>query len=92
MGFEMKKPDVLKCFQEVDKETTQNLTFSDFLKIVTPRLNAKDSKEEIYKVFKLFDEDNTGKISFKNLKKISAEVGESLSDDELHEMIAEADT
>ena len=54
-------------------------------------MNAKDSKEEIYKVFKLFDEDQTGKISFKNLKKISGEVGENLSDEELHDMIAEAD-
>lgn len=27
------------------------------------------------KVFKLFDEDGTGKISFKNIKKISHELG-----------------
>mmetsp|Transcript_40200 Transcript_40200/g.29647 ORF Transcript_40200/g.29647 Transcript_40200/m.29647 type:complete len:92 (-) Transcript_40200:26-301(-) len=51
----------------------------------------RSSKEEILKIFKLFDEDNTGRISFKNLKKISQEIGENLNDDELHEMIAEAD-
>ena len=27
------------------------------------------------KIFKLFDEDGTGKISFKNIKKISQELG-----------------
>jgi Ca2+-binding EF-hand superfamily protein len=32
-------------------------------------------------VFKLFDEDNLNKISYKNLKKIAAEVGEKLSDE-----------
>jgi centrin-1 len=54
-------------------------------------LRNKDSREEIAKIFKLFDEDNTGRISFKNLKKISQEIGENLNDDELHDMIAEAD-
>ncbi len=67
------------------------LTFEDFLKVMGPRLRDKNSREEIYKVFKLFDEDNTGRISFKNLRKIAAEVGEAISDEELHEMIGEAD-
>ena len=39
----------------------------------------------------MFDDDQTGKISFRNLKKIALELGEGLSDDELHEMIEEAD-
>jgi Ca2+-binding EF-hand superfamily protein len=42
-------------------------------------------------VFKLFDEDNLNKITYKNLKKIAAEVGEKLSDEELREMLEEAD-
>ena len=67
------------------------LTFDDFLRVVAPRLRDKSSREEIFKVFKLFDEDNTGRISFKNLRKIAAEVGEGINDDELHEMIGEAD-
>ena len=52
---------------------------------------ARDSKEEILKIFKLFDEDNLNKITFKNLKRIAAEVGEKIPDDELKEMLEEAD-
>ena len=58
---------------------------------MAPRLRDRNSKEEIYRIFKLFDEDSTGRISFKNLKKISSEIGENLNDEELHEMIGEAD-
>jgi centrin-1 len=41
----------------------------EFLDMVTPRMQSRDVKEEVLKVFALFDDDNTGAISFKNLKR-----------------------
>ena len=43
------------------------------------------------KVFRFFDDDETGKISFRNLKRVAKELGENMSDEEIQEMIDEAD-
>ena len=43
------------------------------------------------KVFQLFVDEGTDYITFRNLKKVSQELGENLTDDELREMIDEAD-
>ncbi len=39
----------------------------------------------------MFDGDGTGRITFKNLKRVAKELGENLTDEELQEMIDEAD-
>ena len=59
--------------------------------MMTGKMGDRDSPEEIRRVFKLFDDDETGKISFRNLKRVARELGENMTDEELQEMIDEAD-
>ena len=44
--------------------------FDGFVEIMTGRMGDRDSKEEIAKVFALFDHEGNGKISFRDLKRV----------------------
>jgi len=58
---------------------------------MTHEILNRDPTDEIFKTLGLFDDDETGKISFKNLKRLVKELSERMTDEELQEMIDEAD-
>ena len=91
LGFEPSKEEIRKLISQIDKDKDGNVDFSEFLTMMTMKMGERDSKEEMVKAFRLFDDDETGKISFRNLKRVAMELGESITDEELQEMIDEAD-
>ena len=91
LGFDPSKEEVRKLISQVDTDKSGTVNFSEFLSMMTTKMGERDSREEIIKAFRLFDDDETGKISFRNLKRVATELGETISDEELQEMIDEAD-
>merc|ERR1712153_9545 len=86
LGFELKK-----MVSDVDNDGNGTIEFGEFLGMMTAKMGEKDTREDIEKVFKLFGDDNTNKISFRNLARVAEELGETIDDEELQDMINQAD-
>ena len=83
LGFEPKKEEIKKMISDIDKDGSGTIDFSEFLEMMTAKMSEKDSREEILKAFRLFDDDETGKISFRNLKRVAKELGAAPAPDSL---------
>ncbi|CAK7891895.1 cell division control protein 31 [[Candida] anglica] len=91
LGFDLSKREVLDIIHEYDTEDRNLITYENFFQAVGEMIVNRDPLDEIRRAFKLFDDDNTGKISLRNLRRVSKELGENLTDDELRAMIDEFD-
>ncbi len=100
LGFEPAKEEIKRLIsdlnnnnanrdREKDKEGQVTIDFNDFLEIMTTKMSEKDQPDELEKAFILFSQ-NKPFIEFTDLKRIARELGETMSDDELKEMIFEA--
>merc|ERR1712167_549760 len=83
LGFEVKNEELKKMVADIDGDGNGTIEFGEFLQMMTGKMGEK--------VFKLFDDDNTNKISFRNLARVAEELGENIDDEELQDMINQAD-
>lgn len=70
---------------------TDHFSDIEFLTMMARKMKDTDSEEEIREAFKVFDRDNNGFISAAELRHVMTSIGEKLTDDEVDEMIREAD-
>merc|ERR1711998_226950 len=92
LGFKPVKGEVEKMVSDMDKDGDGTIDFKEFLMMMSNKVSDKDAKDDMIKAFKLFDTEGSGKVSFKNLKAVAAELGESMTDADLQGMMDEADT
>lgn len=68
----------------------REIEFEDFLDAITQKLGDKETKNGINKIFDLFDDDKTENININNLKRVAKELGETMTVEELQEMLERA--
>eukprot|EP01122_Echinamoeba_exundans_P003406 TRINITY_DN13511_c0_g1_i1.p1 TRINITY_DN13511_c0_g1~~TRINITY_DN13511_c0_g1_i1.p1 ORF type:complete len:180 (+),score=52.13 TRINITY_DN13511_c0_g1_i1:22-540(+) len=91
LGFEVEQKEVENMIESVDKDHNGAIEFEEFVEMMTAKMTEKDSKEELQKAFRLFDAEGSGRITLEALRHVALELGEDLKDEELREMIEEAD-
>ncbi|XP_064630497.1 uncharacterized protein LOC135489198 [Lineus longissimus] len=91
LGFKVTRDEVKDMSSECTKRGMCD--FSEYLGFVIERQgDTRDIQEEILKGFKLLDFDNSSKITLENLKQATHETGVAFTEEDLKDMIMEADT
>ena len=90
LGFEAKNQTIYQMITDLDKNKNNSIDFEEFLDMMTARMSDKDSRDDIAKVFRLFDDDNSGVITLRNLRRVAKELGETMTVEELQEMLERA--
>merc|ERR1712211_176304 len=76
---------------EVDADGNGTIDFPEFLSLMARKMKDTDTEEELIEAFKVFDRDGNGFISAAELRHAMTNLGEKLTDEEVDEMIREAD-
>merc|ERR1712080_398620 len=76
LGFEIKNEELKKMVSDIDNDGNGTIEFQEFLGMMTGKMG---------------DDDGTTKITFKNLARVAEELGETIDDEELQDMINQAD-
>lgn len=91
LGQNPTEESLRQMIREVDADENGTIDFAEFLTLMARKTQTKDSEAEILEAFKVFDKDGSGKISPAELRQVMGNLGEKLSDQEVEEMMTEAD-
>ena len=83
--------DLEEMIQEVDSDGNGKIEFSEFLTMMTRKMGTRSFNDEALEAFKVLDKDGSGSISESELRQIMNNIGEDVTDEEIKEMMNEAD-
>jgi Ca2+-binding EF-hand superfamily protein len=89
LGFDNKNPTIYQMIADLENEGKE-VDFEQFLDAITSKLGDKETRSGINKIFDLFDDEKNDEINLNNLKRVAKELGETMSIDELQEMLERA--
>ena len=91
LGQNPTEAELQDMINEVDADGNGTIDFLEFLSLMARKMKDTDTEEELVEGFKVFDRDGNGFISAAELRHVMMNLGEKLTDEEVDEMIREAD-
>jgi Ca2+-binding EF-hand superfamily protein len=82
-GYKPGRPFVYVAMSVFDADDGGEITFKEFVKLMTQKPCEADTVEDIERIFRNFDEDNKGFIDENDLKAAAEELGEEITPAEL---------
>jgi len=92
LGFEINKEDLKRLINQFERTNNGMMCYDDFLDIMSEKISERDPIDELKKSFKLLLDDDSQTITYHTLEKLSKELGENMSKEDLEEMINEVCT
>ncbi|XP_033733497.1 calmodulin-A-like isoform X1 [Pecten maximus] len=91
LGQNPTENELQDMINEVDADGNGTIDFEEFLHMMARKMKETDSEEDLREAFRVFDKDGNGYISAAELRHVMTNLGEKLTDEEVDEMIKEAD-
>ena len=82
---------IFNMISDLDTDGNGTIDFGEWVTLLTKKVNDKDSRNNIAKVFPLYDRDGSGTITLASLRQVADELGETVDDKELEELLVRAD-
>ena len=88
MGRTLEDDDEQNFLEAADPENTGEISKDNFLATVEAMFSLpKEEVNDLLEAFKVFDINNTGKISVKNFKKVLVSIGQEFNEDEANDIL-----
>lgn len=91
LGLNPTDDELRDMIREHDTDESGQIEFEEFCELLAQRMEGEDKEENLRAAFRTFDQDGSGKISPQELRQVMINLGEKLTDQEIQEMIQEAD-
>ena len=89
LGLENKSLTIYRMISELE-ERNKRITLDDFLDATSNMLGNTETKDGVNRMFDMFDHDHLGSINLVNISRVAKELGETMSSEELKEIVQAA--
>merc|ERR1712079_792124 len=91
LGNNPTQEELEELIDDADRDGSGSVDFREFVELMIKRESEKETIDDLKQVFRVFDKDGNGYVSTSEIKFVLKSVGLIFTDEEIQEMVQEAD-